>query len=289
VNVIAAAASQFVVSTDAANPDIAGTVFDVTVVASDPYGNTDTNYQGTLHFSSADPYEASLPADYTFQASDQGVAMFSGVTALYTAGTWDVTATAAQSGITGAAFVPVQAAPAVALQVVAPPSATTGVAFDVTVMAVDPYGNTDMNYTGTIHFTTSDMDPGVMLPPDYTFQASDAGMVTFPGGVTLITLGDQSLTASDTTSGITGTATVAVTSGAAVGVGGFGANPALWQQSQSSDVLAGPTRPSATSRDQESVPVRAQSVAAMAHRAALIDHVWSDPADLLLDGLWTRF
>jgi hypothetical protein len=30
-------------------------------------------------------------------------------------------------------------------------------------------------------------------------------------------------------------------------------------------------------------------VGATADRAALIDHVWSDPADLLLDGLWTRF
>jgi streptogramin lyase len=289
VNVIAAAASQFVVSTDTANPDIAGTVFDVTVVATDPYGNTDTHYQGTVTFSSADPYGATLPPNYTFQASDQGVATFSGVTALYTAGTWDVTATDTQSGITGAARVSVQAAPAVALQVVAPAGATSGVAFDVTVIAEDLYGNTDMNYTGTIHFTTSDMDPGVMLPPDYAFQASDAGMVTFAAGVTLITLGDQSLTATDTTSGITGTATVTVTSGAAYGTGGFGANPALWQQPQSSAVPAGPTSPSATSRDEESAPVRAQLVGAAAHRAVLIDHVWSDPADLLLDGLWTRF
>jgi hypothetical protein len=283
VNVIAAPASQFGVATDAANPDIAGTVFDVTVVATDRYGNTDTSFQGTVHFSSADPYGASLPVDCTFQASDQGVHTFSGVTALYTAGTWDVTATDTVSGITGAAFVPVQAAPAVAFQVVAPASATSGVAFDVTVIAVDPYGNTDMNYTGTIHFTTSDMDPRVVLPPDYTFQPSDAGMVTFAGGVTLITLGDQSLTATDTTSGITGTATVTVTSGAAFGTGGFGANPTLWQQPQSTDVPAGPTSPSPTSRDPESVRVPAQSVAATAHRAALIDHVWSDPADLFTD------
>jgi streptogramin lyase len=283
VNVIAAPASQFGVATDAANPDIAGTVFDVTVVATDRYGNTDTNYQGTVHFRSADPYGASLPVDYTFQASDQGVHTFSGVTALYTAGTWDVTATDATSGITGAAFVTVQAAPAVALQVVAPASATSGVAFDVTVIAVDPYGNTDMNYTGTIHFTTSDMDPGVVLPPDYTFQPSDAGMMTFPGGVTLITRGDQTLTATDTVSGITGTATVTVTSGPALGVGGPGAKPAMWQQPQSSDVPAGPTSPSATSRDEESIRVRTQSVGATAHRAALIDHVWSDPADLFTD------
>jgi hypothetical protein len=91
----------------------------------------------------------------------------------------------------------------------------------VTVIAVDPYGNTDMNYTGTIHFTTSDMDPGVVLPPDYTFQASDAGMATFPGGVTLITPGVQTLTATDTVSGITGSATVTLTAGPDIGRGTF--------------------------------------------------------------------
>ena len=53
-----------------------------------------------------------------------------------------------------------------ALQVVAPPSATSGVAFDVTLIAVAPYGNTDTNYTGTVSFSTSDGDPGVVLLSD---------------------------------------------------------------------------------------------------------------------------
>jgi hypothetical protein len=98
----------------------------------------------------------------------------------------------------------------VAFQIVAPASATSSEAFDLTVIAVDAYGNTDTNYTGTIHFTTSDSDPAVVLPPDYTFQSSDAGRVTFPGGITLISLGAQTLTATDTVSGISGTATVTV-------------------------------------------------------------------------------
>jgi streptogramin lyase len=286
VNVIAAAASQFVVSTDAANPDIAGTVFDVTVVATDPYGNTDAHYQGTVHFSSADPYGASLPADYTFTAGDQGVHTFAGGATLYTAGTWDVTATDTNSAITGAAFVNVQAAPAVALQIVAPASATSGVAFDVTVIAVDAYGNTDMNYTGTVTFSTSDPDPGVVLPPDYTFRPSDAGMMTFAGGATLVTLGDQTLTATDTLSGITGTTTVTVTSGPDSGAGGFGGKPAVSEQSQSATVSTGPARLPAVAADAQSYPARTESVAATAHRAVLIDYVWSDPAGLLSD-LWT--
>jgi hypothetical protein len=89
----------------------------------------------------------------------------------------------------------------------------SGIPFDVTVTAQDPYGNTDTNYTGTVTFSSSDLDPGVMLPGDYTFQASDGGVVTFPGGVTLITQGNQTLTAVDTISGINGTANITVTSG----------------------------------------------------------------------------
>jgi hypothetical protein len=68
--------------------------------------------------------------------------------------------------------------------------------------------NIDVNYTGTIHFTTSDSDPGVVLPAEYTFQAGDAGRVTFSAGVTLITAGDQTLTVTDVDSSITGSTIV---------------------------------------------------------------------------------
>ncbi len=104
-------------------------------------------------------------------------------------------------------------APAVAFQVLAPDSVASGTPFDVTVLAVDPYGNIDTNYTGTVHFSTSDGDPGVVLPDDYTFQPDDAGQVTFAGGVTLMTPGDQVLTVADVDSGIMGSATIAVTDG----------------------------------------------------------------------------
>jgi len=44
-------------------------------------------------------------------------------------------------------------------------------------------------------------------------QSSDQGVVTFVGMTTLISLGDQRLTVTDTVSGITGAAVVTVTSG----------------------------------------------------------------------------
>jgi hypothetical protein len=216
-------ASTLVVS--ASPPNItAGDSVTVTVTAIDSFGNVATGYGGTVHFTSSDA-QAILPGDSTLT---NGIGTFTAT--LYTAGIQTITATdTANSSLTSTALVTVNPASAVAFQVLAPAGATTGVPFDVTVIAVDPFGNTDTNYTGTVTFSTSDPDPGVVLPPNYTFQPSDAGMVTFFGGVTLITLGDQTLTATDTVTGFTGTAIVTVTSGADSIAGGFGARPAVAQ------------------------------------------------------------
>jgi streptogramin lyase len=71
-------ATQFVVTTTAANPYVAGTAFSVSVTAQDSHGLTAIGFGGIVHFSSSDP-RASLPADYTFTAADHGMHTFSGV------------------------------------------------------------------------------------------------------------------------------------------------------------------------------------------------------------------
>jgi predicted outer membrane repeat protein len=102
---------------------------------------------------------------------------------------------------------------------------SSGVPFDVTVTAVDPFGQAAVGYLGTVTFSTSDPDSGVVLPADYAFQLSDAGQVTFPGGVTLITPGTQTLTVADTADNtISGSANVTVTS-AFAGAGQHGRGP----------------------------------------------------------------
>jgi hypothetical protein len=102
-------------------------------------------------------------------------------------------------------------ASAAAFRVGAPDTVQSGVPFDVTVMAVDPFGQVAVGYTGTVTFSTTDPDPAVVLPADYSFQPSDAGQLTFPGGVTLITPGDQTLTVMDTADNtITGSAVITV-------------------------------------------------------------------------------
>src|SRR5262249_34969075 len=139
------------------------TPFNVTVTAQDPYGNTASGYRGTAHFSSSDP-PATLPADYTFAASDNGGPTFSGLV-LRAAGTRSVTSTAPT--LTGIAAVSVVAAAAdhhaLPTSPARPSSALTP--FNVTVTALDPYGNTATGYRGTAHFSSS--DPAATLPADY--------------------------------------------------------------------------------------------------------------------------
>src|SRR5262249_16996951 len=48
-----------------------------------------------------------------------------------------------------------------------PNPATAGASSTLTVMAEDSLGGTITNYTGTVHFTSS--DPSAVLPADYTF------------------------------------------------------------------------------------------------------------------------
>jgi hypothetical protein len=108
------------------------------------------------------------------------------------------------------------ATPVPSFLITAAPTAVSGTPFDFTVTALDPYGNTDVNYQGTVTFSASDTDPGVLLPADYTFTTgvgSDNGVHTFPAGVTLVTPGDQTLTVTDAVSGIAGSVTVAVSPG----------------------------------------------------------------------------
>jgi len=75
---------------------------------------------------------------------------------------------------------------------------TTNSAAGVTVTALDAPGNTASSYRGAVHFTSS--DAAATLPANYTFTAGDAGAHTFANGVTLRTLGSQTVTATDTVS-----------------------------------------------------------------------------------------
>jgi hypothetical protein len=87
--VTAAAASKFVLAAPTSvNP---GVPFSLTVTVEDAYGNLVTGYTGTVHFSSTDT-RATLPANYTFTATDKGVHTFTGLV-LYKKGNQKITVT----------------------------------------------------------------------------------------------------------------------------------------------------------------------------------------------------
>jgi hypothetical protein len=169
----------------------AGDAHGFTVTARDPFDNIATGFTGTVNFTGSDA-QAVLPADYTFGAGDAGVHAFTAI--LKTAGTQFMTATTVgMTGTEGSILV----APAAASKfiITAPSSVTAGVASSITVTAVDAYGNTVTDYTGTIHFTSSHQTPKLFA--DYTFTAVDRGVRTF-SGLVLRKKGELQLTAADT-------------------------------------------------------------------------------------------
>jgi hypothetical protein len=104
-------------------------------------------------------------------------------------------------------------ASASAFVLTAPATATAGAPFDLTVKAVDTFGQTAVGYAGSVHFSSADGQ--AVLLDDCTFTSGDAGMHTF-SGVTLKTAGNQAVTATDTGTGsLTGSATITVSPAAA--------------------------------------------------------------------------
>ncbi len=198
-----ATASTLVVS-GFASPVTAGTTGSVTVTAKDSFGNTVTGYTGTVRFTSSDA-QAALPANYTFVAGDNGVHTFTNLITLKTVGSLSITATDTVSGTvtgtqTGITVTPAAASTLTVTGLTSP--RTVGTPGSLTVTARDPFGNTATGYTGTVHFTSNDLQ--AVLPADYTFTPGDAGVRTFTS-VTLRSAGTWSVTAADTLTGtITG-------------------------------------------------------------------------------------
>jgi hypothetical protein len=207
ITVSPAVASRLIVS-NFPTPATAGVSQSLKVTAQDAFGNTANSFTGSIAFSSTDA-QAVLPAQYTFTGADGGAHTFAAT--LKTAGNQSITATDTATGaITGTqSNITVQPAAISGLRVTGPASITASQPFTITVRAVDPFSNTVTSYTGTVHFTSSDV--GATLPANFTFGGADAGVHTFANGATLVASGSQTVKATDTvTSSITGQATIQV-------------------------------------------------------------------------------
>src|SRR5205085_1899029 len=154
-----------------------------------------------VHLSSTDS-GAKLPRDYTFTAADAGVHIFT--VTLIQAGTQTIAVADVAAGFSSNLSLTVGPAAADHFSISAPVSSTAGVPFDVAVAAQDAFGNTAITYVGTVQFASTDNNPGVILPADYTFVSGDAGLHLFPAGVMLLTPGNQTVTVSDPSAGVSG-------------------------------------------------------------------------------------
>ncbi|MDR3706807.1 MAG: SBBP repeat-containing protein [Capsulimonadaceae bacterium] len=189
------AATHFTLS--APSTATAGTALSFTVTAFDAYGNTATGYGGTVGFTSTDSGAGVLlPANSSLTS---GAGTFSAT--LVTAGSQTITATDTTTSSIKGTSAPINVAPGAAthFSLSVPAFATTGSSFSFTSTALDAYGNTATGYKGTVKFKSS--DGAASLPANSTLTN---GVKTFTA--TLNTVGNQTLTATDTTSAaVTGT------------------------------------------------------------------------------------
>ena len=172
ITVTPAGATHFGV-TGYPSPATAGDAHNVTVTALDAYGNVATGYLGTVHVTSTDG-AAVLPANHAFTGGDGGIHQFS--VTLKTAGSQSITATDTVTGSINGTQAGITVTPAAAthLTVSGYPSPTTaGVAHNVTVTALDAFGNVATGYLGTVHVTST--DGAAVLPATTRSRAATTG------------------------------------------------------------------------------------------------------------------
>ena len=114
------------------------------------------------------------------------------------------------------------AVPITAFTITAYPSTVqAGNGSSFTVTAING-ANVSTNYTGSVTFTSSDAKAS-FSPSSYTFTIGDAGVHTFTNGAYLHTVGNQTITASDTSAHVSQTSSaIAVTTGTPSGIGASG-------------------------------------------------------------------
>lgn len=174
-----------------------------------------TDYTGTVNFTSSD-LAAVLPPDYTFVSGDNGKHEFTAVLNTVDAETHQATHYLTVVDVDDSSLSDTVSS---ILVVESPKLDSFAVEFaddtvialetvDVTVTALDQWGELYPDYLGTVNFTTTDED--ATLPPNTTYEAGDSGVKEFTVGYA--TEGLQTLTVIDVDDpDVTGEDTVTVT------------------------------------------------------------------------------
>ena len=180
----------------------AGTPFNISVTAEDPFDNP-ANYPATLRFTSSDSH-AVLPVNATLTG---GTGTFSATLNTPGSDTISVFDAAAITVFGRTASITVSA-PATHFVISAPSSTTAGSVFIYSVTAKDALGNTAFGYAGIVHISSSDAQAS--LSADATLTAGSGFFAA-----ALRTAGNQTLTVTDTTNGSLTSAAIAVSAVAA--------------------------------------------------------------------------
>jgi hypothetical protein len=185
----------------------AGVQFNETITAVDPYGNQATTYPSTacVAFGGPDQSPDGTAPSYPGQGScdsGQSQVSFSGGVASVPVTLFDAESTslsAAAGSISGrsGSFAVSPGTTTESLSVELPASSTPGTPVTGTASALDPWGNMNTSDTSTLSVTTS--DPLAVPDVDYQSTANLSGgtatfSVTFPGDITGLTYGTQSVT-----------------------------------------------------------------------------------------------
>jgi uncharacterized repeat protein (TIGR03803 family) len=173
-----------------------GAPFSVTVSALDQNGNVDLGYTGPATLAlKAGPAGGKLAGKLTGQFT-AGQASFPGLS-LNKLGTFTLFSPGSSTVLAGTAQVKVVTVTHFGVTVSGVPSTglVAGQPATFTVSALDASGAVVANYTGTIHFTST--DPQAVKPANYHFTLADNGSHTF--SFPLKTAGMQTITVTSTT------------------------------------------------------------------------------------------
>jgi FKBP-type peptidyl-prolyl cis-trans isomerase 2 len=143
-----AAASQLWFSYSPASPVTAGSSFEVTVAAEDPYGNVDTNFSGSVTLALANnPTGATLGGTLTAAVSN-GYADFPDLSINQEG--QGCTLTAGSPGLTAAMSDAFDVTDILVITTQPPSSVAVGAPFGLVVSAEDASGNVDPSFTGSV-------------------------------------------------------------------------------------------------------------------------------------------
>jgi hypothetical protein len=208
LSVNAAAATQWVVTTQPPSSVSAGTGFGMVLKAQDSFGNVDPTFNKTVTVAlGANPGGASLAGTLTLNAA-AGIATFSGLSLNKAVSGYTLVVSGGSLNTATTSSVTVVAAAAANWVISAQPpaSVTAGDPFEMALTAEDSFGNTDISFNGSVTVSILSNPGGAILGGTVTRTAS-AGVATFDDltldraglGYTLSASGSGLLSATTTT------------------------------------------------------------------------------------------